>query len=117
MSPAVVASSASRSRIREEAPEHEGDEDSKGNEEDEEPDEAYFDCAGGFVDEDTVIAGTVESDEEHGDLRHWLIGADRMAYAEVVDYPFPVEVPPTALGDGTWYTTSSAHNALHLWSL
>ncbi|MEU7019523.1 hypothetical protein ABZ990_02535 [Streptomyces sp. NPDC046203] len=108
---AALDASGIPSRGPEDVPERED------SEEDEEPNEAYFDYAGGFVDEDTVIAGTVESDEEHDNLRHWLVGADRMAYAEVVDYPFPIEVPPTALGDGTWYTTSSADNALHLWSL
>ncbi|MFE4588802.1 hypothetical protein [Streptomyces laurentii] len=83
-------------------------------EEDQDP--AYFDYAGGFVDEDTAVFGSVESDDEHGDLRHWLVDTARMARAERIGYPFPVEVPPTALGDGTWYTTSRAGNALHIWS-
>jgi hypothetical protein len=87
-----------------------------GEDQDQDEDPAYFDYAGGFVDEDTAVFGSVESDDEHGDLRHWLVDTARMARVERIGYPFPVEVPPTALGDGTWYTTSRADNALHIWS-
>ncbi|MFL1897993.1 hypothetical protein ACJWDR_02745 [Streptomyces tauricus] len=78
--------------------------------------EAFFDYEGGFLDEDTVVVGTVESDEEFGTGRHWLVDAARMRPTDRLVYPFDVPGMPRALGDGTWYTTSATENALHLWT-
>ncbi|MGW2338281.1 hypothetical protein ACWCXS_30475 [Streptomyces sp. NPDC001685] len=78
---------------------------------------AYFDYEGGFVDEDTVVAGTVESDEESGPGRHWLVDAASMRLLGRLAYPVEVTGPPRALGDGTWYTVSAADSALLVWAL
>ncbi|MFI0968172.1 hypothetical protein ACH4S8_43545 [Streptomyces sp. NPDC021080] len=77
---------------------------------------AFFDYEGGFLDEDTVVVGTVESDEGFGTGRHWLVDTARMQLAERLVYPFEVSGLPRALGDGTWYTVSDTENALHLWT-
>ncbi|WP_105968853.1 hypothetical protein [Streptomyces geranii] len=87
---------------------------------DPEDDEAgvYFDYEGGFIDENLAVVGTVESDEEFGKGRHWLV--DTAGPARVADelvYPHPVSGPPRGLGDGTWYTHAAAGNALHVWAL
>ncbi|MFF4350205.1 hypothetical protein [Streptomyces sp. NPDC001530] len=74
----------------------------------------YWDWAGGFLDETTVIAATVESDEEWGDGRHWLISTTARHSPHRVTYPFPVSGLPMALGDGTWYTATAS--ALHVWT-
>ncbi|MGW1714583.1 hypothetical protein [Streptomyces sp. NPDC002156] len=78
---------------------------------------AFFDYYGGFVDEGTAVVGTVESDEEFGRGRHWLVDTAPMRIADELIYPYPVSGPPTALGDGTWYTQSATENALHVWAL
>ncbi|WP_037627848.1 hypothetical protein [Streptomyces aureus] len=77
---------------------------------------AFFDYEGGFLDEDTVVVGTAESDEEFGAGRHWLVDTTLMQQAEPLVHPFEVSGPPRALGDGTWYTLSATENALHLWT-
>ncbi|MGW1065722.1 hypothetical protein ACWD4F_14555 [Streptomyces aureus] len=77
---------------------------------------AFFDYEGGFLDEDTVVVGTAESDEEFGAGRHWLVDTTLMRQAEPLVHPFEVSGPPRALGDGTWYTLSETENALHLWT-
>ncbi|MGF1424975.1 hypothetical protein ACQRUO_00510, partial [Kitasatospora sp. LaBMicrA B282] len=78
----------------------------------------YWDWAGGFLDEQTVITGSLESDEEWGAGRHWLLdtGAGSGAVPELVAYPFPVPGLPTAIGDGTWYTAADAGHTLHVWA-
>ncbi|MER5370477.1 hypothetical protein [Streptomyces sp. NPDC002722] len=81
-------------------------------------DETIWDYECGFLDEETVIAGTSERDGEYGEQRHWLVstaGAGMRLTAQVA-YPFPISGVPTALGDGTWYTVSEAGDALHVWS-
>lgn len=78
---------------------------------------AFFDYEGGFLDEDTVVVGTVESDEEFGTGRHWLIDAARMRLTDQLVYPFEVPSLPRVLGDGTWYTVSATETAVHLWTL
>ncbi|MGE7437376.1 hypothetical protein [Kitasatospora sp. NPDC001175] len=82
-----------------------------------EPDELRWDYECGFLDDDTVIAGTAEYDEEFGAVRHWLVDAARMRTIGQVDYPFPISAAPRALGDGTWYTLTEDGDALHLWTL
>ncbi|MGW5134162.1 hypothetical protein [Streptomyces sp. NPDC004135] len=79
--------------------------------------QAFFDYEGGFLDENTVVIGTVESDEEFGAGRHWLVDTARMRLTDQLTYPFEVSGLPRAFGDGTWYTVSDIENALHLWTL
>ncbi|MFB7332770.1 hypothetical protein ACFC00_14090 [Streptomyces adustus] len=80
--------------------------------------EPYWDWAGGFVDDTTVLASTVESDEEWGEGRHWLVGATPQGPAEPepVGYPLPVTSPPAPLGAGRWYTYGTAYDTLHVWA-
>lgn len=88
--------------------------------EEEAPDDeaqAFFDYEGGFVDESTLVLGTVESDEEFGTGRHWLVDAVQMRLIDRITYPFEVPGLPKALGDGTWYTVSNRDRALHIWAL
>ena len=79
--------------------------------------QAFFDYEGGFLDEHTVVVGTVESDEEFGSGRHWLVDAASMRLTDQVAYPFEVSGLPHAPGDGTWYTVSRTEQALHVRSL
>ncbi|MFD4943943.1 hypothetical protein ACFWNT_15765 [Streptomyces sp. NPDC058409] len=85
---------------------------------DKDADETLWDYECGFLDEETVIAGTSERDEEYGEERHWLVSTDaaQMRVAAQITYPFPVSGGVTALGDGTWYTVSEAGDAVHVWS-
>ncbi|GAA1530755.1 hypothetical protein GCM10009730_45040 [Streptomyces albidochromogenes] len=76
-----------------------------------------WDWAGGFVDETTLLVSTVESDEEWGQSRHWLVDSSGTGGLVPVAYPTPVSCQPTALGNGTWSTLSGSHDALHVWSL
>ncbi|MGW5481047.1 hypothetical protein [Streptomyces sp. NPDC004008] len=77
----------------------------------------YWDWAGGFLDETTMIGSTVEGDEEWGEGRHWLIDPSGTRELVQITYPFPVTGPPTALGDGTWFTPSASRDAVHVWTL
>ncbi|MEJ8640394.1 hypothetical protein WKI68_01035 [Streptomyces sp. MS1.HAVA.3] len=79
--------------------------------------EVFFDYEGGFVDEGTAVVGTVESDEESGEGRHWIVGLTGMRPARRLTYPFPVSGLPRATGDGTWFTTTATENAVHVWGL
>ncbi|MGY0061897.1 hypothetical protein ACWY4P_36080 [Streptomyces sp. LZ34] len=81
--------------------------------------EVWWDHNAGFLDEDTVITGTFESDLIAGGEvgRNWLLDAARMRLTGQIDYPFPLSSWPTALGDGTWLTWSEASDVLHLWTL
>ncbi|MET9773442.1 hypothetical protein ABZ023_04130 [Streptomyces sp. NPDC006367] len=89
------------------------------DEDEDEADEAqaFFDYEGGFLDESTLVVGTVESDEEFGTGRHWLVDTAGMRLIGRIDYPFEVPGTPKALGDGTWYTVSDLDHALHVWTL
>ncbi|MEV7682648.1 hypothetical protein AB0O64_29475 [Streptomyces sp. NPDC088341] len=82
--------------------------------------QAFFDYGGGFLDEDTLVVGTVGTvgtDEEFGTGRHWLVDTARMRLINQLAYPFEMTGLPEALGDSTWYTTSGLDNALHIWAL
>ncbi|MFF3584732.1 hypothetical protein [Streptomyces mirabilis] len=79
--------------------------------------QAFFDYEGGFLDESALVVGTVESDEEFGTGRHWLVDTASMRLIDRLTYPFEVSGLPKALGDGTWYTVSDPDNALHIWAL
>ncbi|MGW2650037.1 hypothetical protein ACWC2T_35325 [Streptomyces sp. NPDC001393] len=78
---------------------------------------AFFDYEGGFLDQSTLVVGTVESDEEFGTGRQWLVDTARMRLTDRLTYPFEVSGLPKALGDGTRYTVSDLDNALHVWAL
>ncbi|MEV6028541.1 hypothetical protein [Streptomyces sp. NPDC052036] len=77
----------------------------------------YWDGAGGFPDETTMIGSTVESDEKWGEGRHWLVDASGTRGLVQITYPSPVTCPPTALGDGTWFTPSASRDAVQVWTL
>ncbi|MEW1910345.1 hypothetical protein AB0442_18115 [Kitasatospora sp. NPDC085895] len=78
--------------------------------------QVFFDYEGGFVDENRAVVGTVESDEEFGDGRHWLVDLAASQVTGQIVYPFPVTGLPHALGDGTWFTTSPHDDAVHVWA-
>ncbi|UQW99500.1 hypothetical protein [Streptomyces sp. RerS4] len=84
---------------------------------DDEDAEVFFDYLGGLIDEDTAVVGTVESDEEFGAGRHWLVDLTGTRPACRLTYPVPVSGLPQALGDGTWFTASPTCGVLHVWSL
>ncbi|MGA5822935.1 hypothetical protein ACPC54_34370 [Kitasatospora sp. NPDC094028] len=79
------------------------------------PEDVWWDYDGGFLDAQTVVIGTTDSDV--GTELHWLVDTARMRVTARIDYPFPISGSPKALGDGTWYTVSEAGDALHLWTL
>ncbi|MGW1606072.1 hypothetical protein [Streptomyces eurythermus] len=76
----------------------------------------YWDWAGGFLDETTLLGSTVEGDEEWGEGRHWLVDtAGERTPVEIV-YPLPVgHRPPTALGGGMWVTQAEPGEGLYVW--
>jgi hypothetical protein len=78
--------------------------------------EPFWDWAGGFLNDTTVIASTDESDEEWGAPRHWLIYTAGTRPIAQVEYPFAVSSQPVALGDGAWYTRAEVGDALHVWT-
>ncbi|MEU6225492.1 hypothetical protein [Streptomyces sp. NPDC047042] len=101
-----------------EVPRHPDSEPSEPEDDDDDEAEAFFDYEGGFIDGANAVVGTVESDEEFGAGRHWLVDtAAPLRIADELVYPHPVSGLPTALGDGTWYTQSAADNALHVWAV
>ena len=79
--------------------------------------ELRWDHECGFLDENTIIAGTSESDEKYGPPRHWLIGTTREDVLGQVEYPVPILGAPMTLGDGTWLTSGEAPFQLLRWSL
>ncbi|MER7309882.1 hypothetical protein E5082_31560 [Streptomyces griseoluteus] len=80
-------------------------------------DRVYWDYEAAFVDENTIVAGTSESDASHGSARHWLVDADSMTLREEISYPFPVSGPARSAGAGTWYTVSKDRLSVYLWEL
>ncbi|MFF9114338.1 hypothetical protein ACF09Y_01725 [Streptomyces massasporeus] len=88
------------------------------DDEDDDEGETYWDYGGGFVDADTVIASTVESDEDPEQARHWLLDAHTLRIRGVVTYPTgPVDSYVRPLGDGTWLTYDDKSETLHRWAL
>lgn len=76
----------------------------------------YWDYSCGFVDADTVIASTVESDEEPDRARHWLLHARTLETRGTVRYPTgPVDSYVRPLGDGTWLTYDDTSATLQRW--
>ncbi|MFI1715775.1 hypothetical protein [Streptomyces litmocidini] len=81
--------------------------------EDEAP--ACWDWAGGFVDGTTLVVSSVESDDEWGEVRHWLLDTTGTHGLRRIAYPSPPSGQPTALGHGAWATPSESGDALHVW--
>lgn len=80
-------------------------------------DPAYWDYVCGFVDADTVIASTTESDDDPERARHCLLDARTLKIRDTVTYPSgPVEGYVRPLGDGTWLTYDAATQVLSRWS-
>ncbi|MFJ4322092.1 hypothetical protein ACIP3A_03085 [Streptomyces tricolor] len=77
----------------------------------------YWDWAGGFVDETTLIGSTVESEEDWGEGRHWIIDTAGARTPEEITYPAPAgsRPPVAALGDGGWVTADDSGAALSVW--
>ncbi|MCM1973085.1 hypothetical protein [Streptomyces sp. G1] len=72
----------------------------------------------GFVDADTVIASTLDSDEDTDRARHWLLDARTLEIRGCVTYPGGrVDSYVTALGDGTWLTYDDRTETLHRWAV
>ncbi|MEU9801965.1 hypothetical protein [Streptomyces sp. NPDC051000] len=76
--------------------------------------EAFWDYEAGFLDEHTVIAGTVESDEESGAGRYWIVDLTGRGTVEPLVRPHPVTGTARALGDGTWYTVSPTDHVVRI---
>ncbi|MEU6089766.1 hypothetical protein ABZ865_23740 [Streptomyces sp. NPDC047085] len=71
----------------------------------------------GFVDADTVIASTIESDDGPKRARHWLLDARTLDIRGSLAYPTgPVNREVRPLGDGTWLTYDRAGETLNRWS-
>ncbi|MFD0856648.1 hypothetical protein ACFQ07_30730, partial [Actinomadura adrarensis] len=75
----------------------------------------YWDYEATFLDENTAIAGTTESEARYATARHWSIDVRGMTLRGEVSYPFPVFGSPRSAGNGTWYTLSEDRTSLHLW--
>ncbi|CAL9554282.1 hypothetical protein SUDANB15_04475 [Streptomyces sp. enrichment culture] len=83
----------------------------------EDEDEAYWDYGCGFVDADTVIASTADSDRYPERARHWLLDAHTLRIRGVVTYPTgPVDGDVRPLGDGTWLTYDDKSETLNRWA-
>ncbi|MFF4341817.1 hypothetical protein ACFY00_18010 [Kitasatospora sp. NPDC001540] len=84
----------------------------------------HWDFDATFLDEDTLLVGTSESDLGSGLARHWLVDVRSGALPELalrgaVAYPAGSAVagPVRAAGDGTWATVAADGGAVHLWEL
>ncbi|MET9434293.1 hypothetical protein [Streptomyces sp. NPDC006551] len=77
-----------------------------------------WDWACGFVDGDTVIASTLEYEDDPDTARHWLLDARTLRIRGAVDYPSgPVDDYARPLGDGTWLTYDKESGTLSRWGL
>ncbi|MYS85449.1 hypothetical protein [Embleya scabrispora] len=81
-------------------------------------DPAWWDYGCGFVDGGTVIATTVDADEDsERAVRHWLLDGRTLEIRGTPTYPTGANgsyVRP--LGDGTWLTYDSTSETLYRWS-
>ncbi|MEU6240706.1 hypothetical protein [Streptomyces sp. NPDC047024] len=77
----------------------------------------YWDFDATFLTDDTLLAGTSESDTPHGPPRHWLVDTPGMTLRGEISYPLPVSGPPRPAGDGTWSTLANDRTTTHLWGL
>ncbi|WP_371617196.1 hypothetical protein [Streptomyces sp. NBC_00454] len=60
------------------------------------------------------LAGTTESDEEYGDVRHWLLDAHTLTVTGQIAHPLPPSGAPNALGEGTSTTSSGTTASVRL---
>ncbi|MEV7119624.1 hypothetical protein [Kitasatospora griseola] len=69
----------------------------------------------GFVDPHTVLASTLDCDDDHG--AHWLLDTATLTPRHRITYP-DARTPGYArpLGDGTWLTFDDRSGLLHRWS-
>ncbi|MFF3722318.1 hypothetical protein ACFYYM_08095 [Streptomyces erythrochromogenes] len=77
-----------------------------------------WDYGCGFVDADTVIASTVESDEDEDPdrARHWMLDARTLQVRGGISYPTgPVDSYVRPLGDGSWLTYDGRRGTLDRW--
>ncbi|MFB7241644.1 hypothetical protein ACFCYX_04120 [Streptomyces populi] len=82
-----------------------------------EEDPPCWDYGCGFVDADTVIASTVESDEDPDRALHWMLDARTLRVRDAVVYPTGrVRGYARPLGDGTWLTYDGGSGALSRWT-
>ncbi|MFE2857239.1 hypothetical protein ACFXJO_39745 [Streptomyces lavendulae] len=87
---------------------------------DEDEDQPCWDYGCGFVDADTVIASTVDCDDDEDPAlsRHWLLDARTLEVRGRVTYP---AAPATGyllpLGDGTWLTHDGKTQTLNRWTV
>lgn len=77
----------------------------------------YWDYEAAFIDENTIIAGTSESDAPYGEPRHWMVETQELSVVDQITYPITVSGPARSAGDGIWYTVSNDGEAVHLWRL
>ncbi|MEU8574988.1 hypothetical protein [Streptomyces asoensis] len=76
-----------------------------------------WDYGGGFVDADTVVAGTTGDDEDPEHTAHLLLDARTLEIRGAVAYPSgPVAGWVRPLGDGTWLTYDEENGTLDRWS-
>ncbi|MPY34148.1 hypothetical protein FNH09_23730 [Streptomyces adustus] len=76
-----------------------------------------WDYGCGFVDADTVIASTVDSDDDPDWARHWLLDARTLRTRGAITYPTGrVDSYVCPLGDGTWLTYDDASGTLDRWT-
>lgn len=77
--------------------------------------DTLWDYYAGYIDDDTVLAATTDTDEEYGAGRHWIVDAREMSLRGEVRYPFPNTGRTIPLGDGTWLTVEEDGSAVHQW--
>ncbi|MFD7875843.1 hypothetical protein ACFV5G_17355 [Streptomyces sp. NPDC059766] len=82
-----------------------------------EEDPLCWDYGCGFVDADTVIASTVDCDEDPDRACHWLLDARTLRIRGAITYPTGrVDGYARPLGDGTWLTYDNASGTLRRWT-
>lgn len=81
-------------------------------------DSPWWDHGCGFVDADTVIATTIDADEDsERAVRHWLLDARTLDVRGSPMYPTgPADRYVRPLGDGTWLTYDGTSETLDRWS-
>ncbi|KUL29302.1 hypothetical protein ADL15_28640 [Actinoplanes awajinensis subsp. mycoplanecinus] len=77
----------------------------------------YWDVDAAFLDAETIVAGTAESDAPHGPGRHWVVDARELTLRGEVGYPIAVVGPARPAGSGAWYTVTEDRTTVHLWQL
>ncbi|MFG2339853.1 hypothetical protein [Streptomyces yangpuensis] len=78
---------------------------------------AGWDYGGGFIDAETVIASTIDSEEDPDRARHWILDARTLHVRGGISYPTgPVTSYARPLGDGTWLTYDTRNGTLDRWT-